>query len=119
MALNATSGIGALAGMRYALGGAPNLPTEWLDGTPFRDYRVPALILGCVYAPVSLAATSALWRRADHAGELAIAAGAVEVGWIVAQVWLIGLRSFLQPTMAAVGFADLVLATRRTLRAPG
>jgi hypothetical protein len=43
----------------------------------------------------------------------------VQVGWIVAQVRLIGLRSFLQPTMAAVGLADLVLATRRTLRAPG
>ena len=112
MTLNAAAGIGALAGMRYALGGAPDVPVEWLDGTPFRDYRVPGLILGCVYAPVSLGAAWALWRRAGRAGELAIAAGAVQAGWIAAQVRMIGLRSPLQPTMAAVGVVALLLAAQ-------
>lgn len=119
IALNAAAGIGALAGMRYALGGAPDVPVEWLAGTPFTDYRVPGLILGCVYAPVSLAAAWSLWRRAGRAGELAIAAGAVQVGWIAAQVRMIGLRSPLQPAMAAVGVVDLVLAARHARAARG
>jgi hypothetical protein len=117
--LNAAAGIGALASMRYALGGAPGVPVEWLEATPFEDYRAPGLILGCVYAPVSLAAAWALWRRADRAGELALAAGAVQVGWIAAQVRMIGLRSFLQPAMAVVGAVDLVLAARHARAAPG
>src|SRR5919199_3584570 len=73
IALNAAAGASALAGMWYALGGAPNVPREWLDGSPFRDYRTPGLILGGVYAPVSLAAAAALWRRHRRSSEVALA----------------------------------------------
>lgn len=59
-----TAGVAALAGAWYALGGAPDVPTEWLDGSPFADYRVPGLILGGDYAPASLAAA---WATAAPA----------------------------------------------------
>ena len=64
IALNGTAGVAALAGAWYALGGAPDVPTEWLDGSPFADYRVPGLILGGDYAPASLAAA---WATAAPA----------------------------------------------------
>lgn len=116
VALNAIAGVAALGGARYALGGAPDVPPQWLEGSPFRDYRVPGIILGGVYAPASLAAAWAVWRRHPRAGEVALAAGAIQVGWIGAQVAIIGARSFLQPTMAAVGLVDVGLAWRRLHR---
>jgi hypothetical protein len=114
--LNTGAGVAALGGAWYALGGAPNVPREWLDGSPFRDYRTPGLILGGVYAPVSLAAAAALWRRHRRSSEVALASGGVQVCWIGAQVAIIGWRSFLQPLMGTVGLVDLGLAWRRRHR---
>jgi hypothetical protein len=112
IALNGAAGLAALAGARYGLGGAPGVPTEWLEGSPFADYRVPGLILGGVYAPATLAAAWAVSRRRRRAPEVALAAGAIQVGWIAAQLRIIGYRHPLQPIMFCVGLADLMLARR-------
>ena len=45
--------IGALYGAAWVV---PTLPLEWLAGTPFVDYRVPALALGLIGAGALLAA---------------------------------------------------------------
>lgn len=37
--------VNAFAGGVYGVCGAPGVPTEWLEGTPFRTYFVPALVL--------------------------------------------------------------------------
>jgi hypothetical protein len=117
--LNAAAGIAALGGATYALGGAPDVPTEWLDGSPFRDYTMPGLILGGVYAPAGLAAAWAVWRRHPRASEISVAAAVVQLGWIAAQLRVIGFRSFLQPLMGGVGVIDLGLAVRRLARESG
>jgi hypothetical protein len=43
------------------------------------------------------------WRGEESAGDQAILAGSVLLGWIAAQVAIIGQHSFLQPLMAGVG----------------
>src|SRR3954470_9258964 len=86
IALNATAGVAALGGSWYALSGAPDVPTEWLERSPFSDYTVPGLILGGVYAPASLAAAWTLSRRQRHAHDVALAAAGIQVGWITTQV---------------------------------
>lgn len=78
IALNATAGVAALGGMVYALGGAPDVPPGWLERSPFRDYEVPGLILGGVYAPTSLAAAWAVAHRHPHAPDFAILAATVQ-----------------------------------------
>jgi hypothetical protein len=88
-------------------------PDEWLGGSPFADYRVPGLIVGGVYAPASLAAAWAPWHRQSRASDIAVAVATVQVGWIGAQVNIIGVRSFLQRLMGGVGLVDLALAARR------
>ena len=118
-ALNAAAGVAALGGAWYALAGAPDVPVEWLEGSPFASYTVPGLVLGGVYAPASLLAAATVWRHRPRAADVALAAGAVQVGWIAAQVAVIGLRSPLQPAMLAVGLADLALAWRRRGRGAG
>src|SRR5437764_496521 len=44
-ALGATTAVNAVGGSVYGLSGAPQVPREWLGGSPFRDYRIPRLIL--------------------------------------------------------------------------
>jgi hypothetical protein len=113
IALNGTAGIAALADAWYALGGAPDVPTGWLDGSPFADYRGSGPIVGGVYAPARLATAWALWRRQSRALDIAAAVATVRVGWIGAEVSIIGVRSFLQSLMGGVGLADLAPAVRR------
>ncbi len=111
--LDAVVGVNAIGGAAYALGGAKDWPREWLDGTPFTTYRVPGLILGLVHAPINLWAANQLLRRRPRATLAALAAGAVQVGWIVIQARLIGVRSFLQPLLGAVGVVSLAAAVGR------
>lgn len=112
-ALDGAVGISAIGGAAYALGGAKGWPRAWLDGSPFSSYRVPGVVLGFVHAPIDLIAAWALVRRHPRASELALLSGAVQVGWIVIQARIIGLRSFLQPLLGAVGAVSLASAWRR------
>ncbi|MEZ4234567.1 MAG: hypothetical protein R3C15_13455 [Thermoleophilia bacterium] len=101
----------AIGGGWYGLAGARVVPRDWLDGTPFRDYRVPSLVLlVAVGGSMAVAAALALaaWPRAG--AWAAAGAGVVLLGWIAAQVALIGYRSFLQPLMAAAALATIGLA---------
>lgn len=102
----------AAGGSLYGLSGAPKVPREWLEGSPFRDYRLPSLILGVAVGGSSATAAVPAWRGSEHAGPASVAAGVILSGWIAAQVAIIGPRSFLQPLMGAVGLALIGLGAR-------
>jgi hypothetical protein len=97
IAMNGVMALNAFGGAWYALGGAPNVPTEWLAGTPFSDYVVPGLILGGVVGAGQLVAAVALRLRHPRAREVSLAASLVLLGWIVTQLAMIGYVSVLQP----------------------
>ena len=110
--LLAFGALNAFGGGYYGLSGAPGVPTEWLEGSPFRDYFVPGLILLVVVGGsflVAAIAVLAAWRIARLA---AFAAGLVVLAWLVAQVAIIGYVSWMQPTTAVGGMLVLVLASR-------
>lgn len=65
------------------------LPDDWLDGTPFPSYAVPGLLLGGLVGGSASVATWASARRSAHWPRLAMAAGAVLVGWTGAEVALL------------------------------
>lgn len=108
--LAAVMGANALGGSWYALAGAEGVPLEWLDGTPFRDYTVPGIVLGTVVGGSQLASAVALWRGTTHARAIAGGAAAILLGWIVTQLAMIGYVSFLQPLVLAWAVLTLVLA---------
>lgn len=112
LALELSTGVGALGGAWYGLAGAEDVPVEWLDGTPFRDYTIPSLILGGAVGGSMLAAGWAVARRRPRRRALSGVAGAVLVGWIGTQVALIGWRSPLQPAFLSVGATTIALARR-------
>jgi peptidoglycan/LPS O-acetylase OafA/YrhL len=102
--------VNAFGGGCYGLLGAPGVPVQWLEGSPFSDYAVPSAVLFfAVGGSAALAATAvfARWRRARA---LAVAAGAIVVVWLAVEVWIIGFVSWLQPATAAAAALILTLA---------
>lgn len=53
----------ALAGGHYGLAGAEGVPTEWLEGSPFRDYLIPGLVLFTIVRGGLLLAAIAVFAR--------------------------------------------------------
>jgi hypothetical protein len=100
----------AFAGGYYGLAGADGVPTQWLEGSPFRNYYIPSLILFTVVGGALLFATIAVFVRLRVARSAALAAGVIVAGWIVVQIAIIGYASWMQPATAIGSFLILVLA---------
>lgn len=67
----------AFAGGYYGLTGAEGVPTEWLEGSPFRDYHVPSLVLFTVVGGTLLFATIAVFARLRVGRWAALSAGII------------------------------------------
>ena len=110
-------GISALGGGVYALAGAKSIPREWLRGSPFRSYLLPGLVLLVIVGGSMLVATGLLLAGRSAARLVSLEAGVVLLGWIAAQVTVVGYRSWLQPLFFAVGLAVVVLSV--AMHGPG
>jgi hypothetical protein len=109
-ALLSFGALNAFGGGAYGLAGAPGVPTEWLEGTPFANYFIPSLLLVVVVGGSLALAAAAVFARWRTARVLAIAAGAILLGWLAVQVCIIGPVSWLQLVMAIVAPVILALA---------
>ncbi|HEU5441394.1 MAG TPA: hypothetical protein VFU88_19060 [Ktedonobacterales bacterium] len=117
--IDAVAGVLAVAGCVGLLGGGIQFPTEWLLGTPFSDYTVPALILGIVVGGSALVASAVTALAQREVGALATAAaGAVMLGWIVGELALIGYVSWMQPAMFIFGVVMMGAAALLLLAIP-
>ena len=101
--------VNAFAGGYFGLSGAKGVPTEWLKGSPFRDYFVPGLVLLVVVGGSFAVAAIAVFAGLRIARLAALAAGTVVLGWLAVQVTIIGYVSWMQPTTAIAGVSVLVL----------
>jgi len=110
-ALLAFGALNAFGGGYYGLSGASGVPTEWLEGSPFPDYFVPSLILLVVVGGSLLMAAIAVVAGLRIARLSASAAGLVLLGWLVAQLAIIGYVSWMQPTTAIAGVLVLLLGS--------
>src|SRR5215470_13474702 len=112
--------VSAFAGAVGLVVGFMNIPLSTLHGTAFADFTVPALLLGTVVGGSALAAAAIAlfgprslavfgpWRFDALASATA---GCIMVGWMVVEVALIGLSSWLQPTYFVVGLVMIGLAS--------
>jgi len=82
---------------------------ELLEGTPFPNYLLPGVFLFAVNGVASLVGGVLSLARQRYAGAVAMALGALLIGWIVVQVALIGLVSWLQPVYFGLGVVEVVL----------
>jgi hypothetical protein len=105
------------------------LPLTYLDGSPFRDYLIPGIILLLVLGVAPLVAAVALWLRPrwgaaaglEHvlhqhwAWGLAVAVGCALIIWIAVQLTMVPYF-FLQPLMLAWGLLIVLLAFSPAVR---
>ena len=108
--LLAFGALNAIGGGYYGLSGAAGVPTEWLEGSPFADYFVPSLILLVVVGGSFVMAAIVVFAGVRIARVAALTAGIVVLGWLAAQVAIIGYVSWMQPATAIAGVLVLVLA---------
>ena len=107
----ATMAVCAFGGGYYGMSGAEGVPRELLEGSPFRTYFGPSLILfAAVGGSFLFAAIGVLFQRPFARVSTNLAAVVATV-WIAAQVAIIGFVSWLQP--AVVGVALIVLLLNR------
>ena len=110
--LSALTAVNAVGGSLYGLRGAPRIPREWLEGSPFNDYKIPSVFLGIAVGGSSAMSAATAWRGNDHAALATVAAGGILTAWVAAQVAIIGLRSFLQPLFGGVGLTMIALGSK-------
>jgi hypothetical protein len=109
--LLAFGAVNAFGGGYYGLSGAKGVPTEWLKGSPFSDYFIPSLILLVVVGGSFMVAAMAVVTGLRIARLAALTAGIVVLGWLAAQLVIIGYVSWMQPTTAIAGLLVLVLGS--------
>ncbi len=102
--------VNAFGGGIYGVAGADGVSTEWLEGTPFRDYLIPSIILLVAVGGSSLVAAIGVFRQASWARQAAFGAGGILLMWIAVQLALIGYQLWLQPTFVLIALLVLVLA---------
>jgi hypothetical protein len=77
-------------GLAMLLGSEANrFPVEWLEGTPFKDYTIPALLLTVVVGGFSLVTCVMILIRHKAAGFFSMAAGLVMMGYIVVEILIL------------------------------
>lgn len=101
--------LNAFGGGYYGLAGARNVPTEWLQGSPFKDYFIPSLILFVVVGGSALYAALAVFMQSKIARKATIICSMIIFVWLAVQVTIIGYVSWMQPVTALAGFLVLLL----------
>jgi hypothetical protein len=120
-------GVGAAFGGFLLVIDPTGVRMQWsialLEHSPFQNFLIPGLILGIVFGIGSFVALLALWFRPDWSlgtaltrftGEhwswsLAFALGLGQVIWIIAEVLMVRVPSWLQPACAALGVLIMLL----------
>lgn len=111
-------------------GGLVNMPVKMLAGSPFRDFRIPGLILLAVLGLGALVLATALYRLPawSWAAQLnpcksrhwvwaaTIVYGLAVMTWIATEVTMIGFDSWLQPFHFGIGLAFAILALAPPMR---
>jgi hypothetical protein len=110
--------VNAIGGGFYGLTGAEGVPTEWLEGSPFRDYFIPSLILLTAVGGVLLLATIAVFAQRPMARVAAFSAATVVLGWLTVQVAIIGHVSWMQPVTGIGALLIFVLTWLLPRRRP-
>jgi hypothetical protein len=104
--------LNAFAGGYYAIGGAKDVPMEWLHGSAFSTYFIPGVVLLVLVGGSAALAAIALFAGRESSFALGKVAGWILVFWMLAQLAIIGFVSWLQPAVVLLAIAILTLAYR-------
>jgi len=99
-------------------GGVLHMPLSWLEGSSFKDYLIPGLILLTALGAFPLAALYGVCRRRRWAWRAASTVGVALVIWIGIEIHIIGYVSSppLQLIYGSLGAGVLLLALLPSVR---
>jgi hypothetical protein len=100
--------LNAFGGGYYGMSGAPNVPLEWLEGSPFTSYFLPGLFLFTVIGGVCTVGAIAVFGKSRYERRISFVCGLLLTGWIIAQVAIIGYVSWMQPAIFISGVVILI-----------
>lgn len=103
--------LNAFGGGYYAMSGAPNVPIEWLAGSPFQSYYIPGLFLFLIVGGTCTFGAIILFRNSKNSRRVSLVCGSLLIAWIVAQVTIIGYVSWMQPAIFVSGIF-IIITTR-------
>ena len=91
-------------------GGIMNLPLGILNGTPFRNFLIPGILLTTIVGGVNLLAVFYNIQRHVNRYNWAMAGGIMISGWIVVQMILIQAAHWLHFLYLGIGILIILLA---------
>lgn len=91
-------------------GGIFNLPLSLLDGTPFKNFMIPGILLTTIVGGINLLAVFFNMQRHVSRYNWALAGGFVICGWIVVQMLLIHAAHWLHFLYLGIGLLIILLA---------
>lgn len=101
--------LNAFGGGYYGMSGAKDVPTDWLQGSPFRNYFIPSIILFIVVGGSFSFAAIAVFARLHFARLVVFGSVIIVFVWLAVQMLIIGYISWMQPLTAIVGLTILIL----------
>lgn len=94
----------------YPAGTIMNLSIILLEGTPFKDFQIPGLILSIIVGGVNLLALFFMLQKNRYRFNWAMAGGIILVGWIAGQVMLIETLHWLHFIYFGIGVINVLIA---------
>lgn len=91
-------------------GSIMNLPLSLLDGTPFKNFLIPGILLTTIVGGVNLLAVFYNIQRHVNRYNWAMAGGIIISGWIVVQMILIQAAHWLHFLYLGFGILIILLA---------
>ncbi len=87
-----------------------NLPISLLEGTSFKDFLIPGILLTTIVGGVNLLAVFFNMQRHPNRYNWAISGGVAITGWIIAQMILIRTIHWLHFIYLGIGFLIILIA---------
>jgi hypothetical protein len=87
-----------------------NLSLSLLDGTPFKNFLIPGIVLTTIVGGINLLAVFHNVQRHTNRYNWAMAGGFITSGWIVAQMILIHTVNWLHILYLGIGMLIILLA---------
>jgi hypothetical protein len=105
-----TAIVSGLLMISYPYGEIMNLSPRLLNGTPFKDFRLPGILLTVLVGGVNLLAVFYNMQRHANRYNWAMAGGFMISGWIVVQMILIQTAHWLHFVYLGAGILIILLA---------
>lgn len=87
-----------------------NLSVSLLEGTPFKDFTIPGVLLAVLVGGTNLLAVFFNLKRQAGRYNWALAGGIFITGWTIGQLILIGASHWLQAFYLVIGILVILIA---------